>query len=250
MTPMSSSSNHNSARPLARSSSFLGAIKNIVTAPLTWFGVGEEAQIEGGKRKHVFQPSINLNDEDHVEDGSSRSKRIRIHSPEFEQQPSAAYLDPPSTAFHQKKPNPLTFRSSSASAFGRNQHGISRTMSVDPPSTFKLQRDVSMASIPSPTFPPIITRDMSMPALSTQPSFRMRSSLTPQPSGSSFGPTIRRSGRESEPPPLTSLVTNPVFVRAPSEQHQTASEATTLGSLSNGHRNVISFFHKISLSNS
>jgi nucleoporin NUP1 len=70
-----------------------------------------------------------------------------------------------------------------------------------------------------------IARDYSMPAAGSvsptrsQAPFRMRSSfsMTPQPSGQSFGPTIHKR-EPSEPPSLSVLRANPVFVRPPSQE--------------------------------
>ncbi|KAJ3491965.1 hypothetical protein NLJ89_g11284 [Agrocybe chaxingu] len=108
-------------------------------------------------------------------------------------------------------------------------------MSIDPPS-LGLRRDTSSSAF---NFGPSIsdmdmvvdsTRDVSMPPspLSPRPSFRMRSSLTPQPQ---FAP----SRHISEPPPLNVLMSNPVFIHPPAQIHDPAP-APTLGSLAESQR--------------
>lgn len=284
MLPTSSSSSNRSLQshkrntagrrqPVARSSSFLGAIKNIVTAPLSWFGQ-EEDDFEDvpGKRRRLG-PS----DDGRVakEDGGSRKKRMRVSSPVEEGQPG--YLDPPGLLFEQPRSAPPTSnhhqipslpcypssinRSTSVQTpsnslrrmpSGVNRHTISphrtsfsqadnlsRTMSMDPPAR-QLTRDITMT--PShDRFPLSVPREESM-SPSRSP-FRMRTSLTPQPSGSTFGPTFQHHReRASEPPTLEELMENPKFVRPPREvnhQRNLSREPTvTLGSLADSQRHV------------
>ncbi|KAG5651525.1 hypothetical protein H0H81_008337 [Sphagnurus paluster] len=247
-------------QPLSRSnSSFLGTIKNLVTAPLAWFSSTddfEDSKDLKGKRRRLAGAPVEPNfDED---DRSSRNKRMRVQSPPPEELPSQApshrgYLDPPGSLFHhqQNRPSspyiqPPALRSASATQsydLSNNNanfiraNTLSRTMSIDPParpvsntSTLpSLNRDAPMDSNNLIRNAP---RDMSMPPLSTRPSFRMRTSMTPQP-----------PPREvSEPPPLNTLVGNPTFVRAPltrvSQPTQGALSvpSATLGSLADAAR--------------
>ncbi|KAF8906049.1 hypothetical protein CPB84DRAFT_546328 [Gymnopilus junonius] len=69
----------------------------------------------------------------------------------------------------------------------------------------------------------LVDRDPSLPP-SPRLSFRMRSSLTPQPQ--------QRPARYiSEPPPLNALVSNPTFLHPPPQPAQEPSLAPTLGTL-------------------
>lgn len=89
--------------------------------------------------------------------------------------------------------------------------------------------------------PMSISRDSSM---SPGRQLRVRSSLTPQPSGPNFGPVVppRRERDPNQPPPLASLMSNPTFVKPPpGYQKSDATELSkqlTLGSLVESQRNV------------
>ncbi|GLB35172.1 hypothetical protein LshimejAT787_0207370 [Lyophyllum shimeji] len=253
---------HRKRQPLSRSnSSFLGTIKNLVTAPLAWFAGADEFEDStdstGKRRRLSGAPTEPTVEED---DRVTRTKRMRVDSPppdvSLVQVPSSAaqhgYLDPPGSVFQQqqrRQPSPFNQPISTRSAsvtqpydFSSNTSNLirastlTRTMSIDPPPrplsrvsatpSVSVNRDTSMDSS---SFVRSVPRDMSMPPLSTRPSFRMRTSMTPQPL-----PT-----REvSEPPPLHSLIANPTFVRAPpvktSESRQdglSSQSSVTLGSL-------------------
>lgn len=179
-----------------------------------------------------------------------------------------AYLDPPDVVFRRQSHHNDTLNTSSnhfnhsAPAiqnivpefnfnFGRNttspmRHPITRTMSTDPPQALQsrtaardisrkwvprlntVDQDVIMEAASQPSLSD--TRDLSMPPLSARPSFRMRTSMTPQP--------IRDA---SEPPSLSSLREKPVFVRPPVQEPQRKSSiqpVTTLGKLVDSHRSV------------
>src|SRR5882762_6747696 len=74
--------------PVARSSSFLGTIKNIVTAPLSWFSPGQDDDDDDfedtkGKRRRLGESGgAGLA----TVGGGSRNKRKRIGSPDREQE--------------------------------------------------------------------------------------------------------------------------------------------------------------------
>ncbi|KAF5386936.1 hypothetical protein D9615_001713 [Tricholomella constricta] len=256
-------------QPLSRSnSSFLGTIKNLVTAPLAWFASTDD--FEGskdfkGKRRRLGGAPAGSNVEE--DDRSTRNKRMRVHSPPRDEAPSKmsslavhhGYLDPPGSVFQQqenRQSSPYNLPTSTHSVsvtqaydFSNNNSNsirantLSRTMSIDPP-TRPLSSASAMASIPltrdtsmdSSSFIRNIPRDMSMPPLSARPSFRMRTSMTPQP----------LPPREvSEPPPLNTLVSNPTFVRAPptkaSESMQgglVRQSSVTLGTLAESVRSA------------
>ncbi|KAF8078175.1 hypothetical protein FPV67DRAFT_1464451 [Lyophyllum atratum] len=249
-------------QPLSRSnSSFLGTIKNLVTAPLAWFASTDDFEdskdLKGKRRRLAGAPTEpSIEDDDRL----TRTKRMRLHSPtrdeSLSQLPSSAahhgYLDPPGAVFQQQQhrphspfDQPPSTRSASITRqydFSNNNSNyirastLSRTMSIDPPNR-PLSRASAMASVPlnrdtsmdSSSFIRTVPRDMSMPPLSARPSFRMRTSMTPQP------PPPREV---SEPPPLHSLGSNPTFIRAPqmkpSESMQgglSRQSSVTLGSL-------------------
>lgn len=253
---MASSSSHSTQRrkrsqkrqPVARStSSLFGTIKNIVTAPLTWFSATddfEDKDSQGKRRRLVAAPAEPSSDDD---ERAARNKRMRIQSPPKHSLP-APYLDPPISVFYSEKRNdfpsiahselvstiPDRPLAESRSTLSPMRHlSISRTMSIDPPvrplsreASFTNQslRDISMNNASFTR-----SRDLSMPPMpvSARPSFRMRTSMTPQP---------QQQYRElSEPPPINTLISNPIFIHGPplqpSDVQQSTSTQTTLGSL-------------------
>lgn len=262
------------ARPppaaLGRKNSFFGAIKNIVTAPLSWFGGSEEDFGDGdarGKRRRLPIASEQTRD-DSDSDSEQRTKRMRMGSPNRDKQP---YLDPPRSAFRQHhktsegariqnhrhvSPSPRkALRVPTATP--RNRRTMSpypsgsqlkaqpsvRTMSLDPPSGLGYSGSPARLQ-PVPTMQDL-TEEKDAMSISREPSMsnlRMRTSITPQPSGSDFGPVIppRLERDPTEPPPLTTLMSNPMFVKAPPGlQKSSTAEMTrqaTLGSLLDSQR--------------
>lgn len=275
-TAMSTQSQHTA--PLARSSSFFGAIKNIVTAPLQWLSGTDESEDTKGKRRRLPVSSEESRAEEDGLQGSA--KRMRISGPSKDSQP---YLDPPTTAFKQprraseqviraqqrrltaspRKTLHIPTDSDGRSRSMRGRHtlsplpsrshlapeGVTRTVSLDPPpnSGFSLRTEsvVSMQDVIEEfevaRDPMSISRDSSM---SPGRQLRVRSSLTPQPSGPNFGPVVppRRERDPNQPPPLASLMSNPTFVKPPpGYQKSDATELSkqlTLGSLVESQRNV------------
>ncbi|KAJ7445806.1 hypothetical protein B0H11DRAFT_2086957 [Mycena galericulata] len=273
MTPMSSSSSHNTSRrrpaatnaprrrPLARSnSSLLGTIKNLVTAPLAWFATtddfGDSPDLKGKRRRHPPPNSGSAADDS---EDAPRSKRPRMKSPDHQiqfhpeppyaapayPQPPSGYLDPPGSVFNNSNnfyPSNIT---ASLNQYNSNtRSGLSRTMSIDPPHNSipfsrdtpmnftPLDRDTSMEASSFIRTSSSIPRDHSMPLPAARSSFRMRSSLTPQPV---------QPREASEPPPLSSLAQKPVFVRPPPDSHQrlsSQSSTSTLGSLVESQRST------------
>ncbi|KAJ7702417.1 hypothetical protein B0H17DRAFT_145956 [Mycena rosella] len=277
MIPMSSSTSHNTSRrrsaatnlsrrrPLARSnSSLLGTIKNIVTAPLTWFATADDFEdspdLKGKRRRHAA-PNARPTAEDSEE--APRTKRARVKSPDHQIQfhpelpyvapayshPPSAYLDPPGSVFNNHnniyRSNSVNIAAPSLNQFNANNRtSLSRTMSIDPPhisTSFSrdatmnftsFDRDTSMEPSAFMRTSSSIPRDLSMPLPAARSSFRMRTSLTPQP------PQPREV---SEPPPLSSLAQKPVFVRPPPDSHQrlsSQSSSATLGSLVESQRST------------
>ena len=269
---------HQKKQQLSRSnSSLLGTLKSLVTAPLSWFAGNEEFEDSKGKRRRLASPLEAMSED---EDKASRAKRMRIDGSQTDvarsqtphRRPSA-YLDPPAHVFKPQRASvqsvprsvslsipsstlqDLSFNSTTPIANNvrstlsplRNL-GISRTMSVDPP-VRALRREPAMAHIPlkreasfeSAKIPPrTMHRELSAPLMpqSSRTSFHLRSSMTPQP----LAPPAQRDS--SEPPLLSSLVINPVFVRAPSSQptdsrqRSGVSQTVTLGSLVDLSRGV------------
>ncbi|KAJ7756789.1 hypothetical protein DFH07DRAFT_472218 [Mycena maculata] len=276
MIPMSSSSSHNTSRrrsaasnvprrrPLARSnSSLLGTIKNLVTAPLAWFATTEDFEDSPdlkGKRRRNLPPNSGSNADDSE---APRTKRARVKSPDSQIQfhpepqyvapayshPPSGYLDPPGSVFNNNsnffRSNSVNITAPSLNQFNPNtRSGLTRTMSIDPPhNPTSFSRDAPM------TFTPLDSdtsmepssfirkssstpRDLSMPLPAARSSFRMRTSLTPQPV---------QPKEASEPPPLSSLAQNPVFVRPPPDsRHRLSSQSSTstLGSLVESQRST------------
>ncbi|KAI6019620.1 hypothetical protein F5J12DRAFT_919718 [Pisolithus orientalis] len=245
--------------PLARTSSFFGAIRNIVTAPLQWLTGSEDFEDTRGKRRRLPVPS----EQSRAEDDSlqSKKKRMRVTSPPRGTQ---AYLDPPPAAFRQPRRASEHFSSSSLrhlSASPRKSFRtpsvdptshlleFTRTMSLDPPSNssfyYRTQSVSSMQDIVEEhgvaKDSMSISRDLSM---SPGRQLRVRSSLTPQPSGSDFGPVVPppRERDPSQPPPLATLMSHPTFVKPPSNlQKPDAAETAkqlTLGSLVDAQRSA------------
>ncbi|CCM03850.1 uncharacterized protein FIBRA_05999 [Fibroporia radiculosa] len=258
------------AKPLVRSTSLIGSIKNFISSPFTWFTAQQQDiqqddfEDNTGKRRRK-QDAISEDRTD--EQGKSRAKRKRVESPE----PSPShppqdrhnapvnYLDVPDVMLGappaRNRPAPTYGRSSSAAlphssqvqsnGFGpsRPAHhsfspagGITRTMSLDPPrfaayQPSSLSRDASMDS----AYPSGPSREVTM-SPSRRFNMRSRTSLTPQPSGQTFGPAVpHRERNPTEPPPLSSLMSNPVFVKPPPTQYQprplSQDPTITLGSL-------------------
>ena len=278
-TAMSTYTQQNHAAPLARSNSFFGTIKTIVTAPFAWFaGSEDEFEDTKGKRRRLPVPS----EDAHMEDGSlpSRAKRIRVSSPDRNTQP---YLDPPRSAFTQprhtldhstsdavrnitRSPRKTLHLPSASNQSPRSRRtlsplpsgshlkpqGVTRTMSLDPPSHSSLSSHIQ----PAPMIQDLqsetkYARDSMAPSRDVSRSprhLRVRSSLTPQPSGTGFGPVVppRRERGPDEPPPLTALMSNPMFVKAPpAVPKQGAAEPPkqlTLGTLIDSQRSVRSAF--------
>ena len=266
-------SHHSRRPPPSRAISMFSSLKSLVTTPFSWFANAGNDNFESedtpGKRKLAHTPSRPYDSDGEHQDAPSsyRVKRIRLNSPERVAGPPVPYLDPPTPSIrastlprsHASKPNrryasssnritiplPDTSRLSSHSNLPRTQAGpISRTMSMDPPTAHR-------PSIPASSVVPLpISRDVSMefsPNLSAEPPnppFRMRAALTPQPGAPVYGPNPQRRERNpSEPPPLTALIENPIFVKPPSvpqEQRRVSdgSSSLTLGSLVGAQKSV------------
>lgn len=249
--------------PVPRShSTFFGTIKGIVTAPLNWFTSSDTEEFEddtnGMGKRHRQAAALPAGVDS---DGPTPSKRQRVRSPNSEFNDSgiqSAYLDPPVAVFPQQSQRASTLsprrnvKSISLSHVPEKtalnaprvlsplRQQFSRNMIIEKPSVKQLTRDVSMKSIvPLGTDVSMenisIRRDHSMPPLtSSKPSFKMRSSLTPQ-----------LSRESSEPPPVSTLKSKPVFVHPPAglsrKPSMTMDTSMTLGSLADNSRRVRGF---------
>ncbi|EJD02118.1 uncharacterized protein FOMMEDRAFT_141279 [Fomitiporia mediterranea MF3/22] len=244
-TPRSSASSKRakpysrSQKNMTRSNSILGTIKNIVSAPLSWFASSDENFEDLGKRRR--QAAKDIAD---IEEGQPqrREKRRRVDSPERPpervQPPTAGYLDPPPTT--SLVTQQATRDREQADAHTRRSSAIElpssssiRLMSVDPPHHYAtLNRDPAMVPLPgSPT--------RSSPRRSVGPEdiahvprtpSRLRTSYTPQVA---LTKPLRREA--SAPPPLSSLQSRPMFVKPPSDEgqreHLDSKEVLPLGTL-------------------
>lgn len=259
------------AKTLTRSSSLLGTLKNIVTAPLAWFGSNDDFEDNVGKRGRNAAIEIDARD---IDEGSRTAKRKRVHSPspQLQYQPqyqppprsNSGYLDPPAIYTNGSFGGSGSSRHLTAHArasslapptpqapsprFDRHTHSpvavssyvppvmIPRANPVNLPRRGDLSRDSSMNSLP-------ISRDVSMDHIDVGPpeipmspshfSFRMRTTATPQPLNQGFGPSLQRN--ISEPPPLDALMSHPIFVRPPIEVESSPKPAhpppVTLGAI-------------------
>ncbi|KAF9492246.1 hypothetical protein BDN71DRAFT_1221228 [Pleurotus eryngii] len=225
------------------------------------FGETDEGITRGTKRLRVSSPA--------GYDRYKESQRVGYNDPPQSAFASNAYVPPNRSASVMLPATTIrpTVDTGGGSRYSRSSTRASSlalqpTVLVDSP-TFgqaqPIQRDVSMSSIPSPrehsmdrkTFgianrptraAPPLGRELSLPPTS-RPSFVLRSSLTPQPSQSQLLPLITpsRIRRDtSEPPPVSSLRQNPVFVRGPpkNESVHLPSDSVTLGVLVENHRSV------------
>jgi nucleoporin NUP1 len=250
-------------QPPPRSGSILATIRNIVTAPLSWFSTTDEFEDTPGKRRRAPVSQSNAD----VSDEHRSVKRQKVASPPSQLQ---GYLDPPLTMFQPRPKSEGASQDSASTAFPSSisihvntqgpqldkpgRHSLaanvwsrrdqSREVSMDDLASRLIARDATMISLP-------VSREASLSSVPRESSvgpvrvpFRMRTTLSPIPVGSDYGPNPRRRDRDpSEPPPLTALMSNPIFVKPPPNQHQThrsqsAQPTTTLGSLAQTSRTV------------
>lgn len=228
------------ARPatLEGSGSIFTTIRKLVTAPLNWFSLNPEFENVDGKRK------INGWREGHSAGYTegSQPKKMRVDAPIPTE---SAYLDPPSSTFEPtglSVPIKQLTLDSSGSSFATSNKYTPRA------SPFKDRRNMSIDPIPrDSTVPrdPIITRNPSKMPLTRESSvdmrasmpfgressmpppptpFRLRTSLTPKPS-----PTKPLRREASAPPPLASLMSNPIFVKPPPQPPRELSPIRKLG---------------------
>ncbi|KAI0030738.1 hypothetical protein K488DRAFT_87466 [Vararia minispora EC-137] len=202
----------------------------------------DDDQDLSGKRRRTARPDPADNDQLMDDARQPRTKRLRREGPLRLSDPvappsafgaplsapassvSSGYLDPPSYMLSAPyvPSYPLPARHSALP--------IERTMSIDPPARYTApptRRDPTAVPLP-------LSRDQSMD-ISPRP-LRIRSTLTPARSGLDFGPQpVRRERDPSEPPPLTALMSNPVFVKPPPREPRrisdSSSSSTTLGAL-------------------
>ncbi|KZT42013.1 hypothetical protein SISSUDRAFT_1030755 [Sistotremastrum suecicum HHB10207 ss-3] len=208
-------SGSDNAPSLRRSSSFFGVIKNIVAAPLNWLGANDEQNDIHVKRSHGI-----ANGDTSPSPDDRNAKRQRIHSPprDAPDHATGGLVQPPlpieyspertpfrahSVASERRYPMPTPPPASLSRsvtmidpeptrATPSRTSRLSRNMSLDPPARHfsrDVSRDVSMAPVDS--WPRrSVSRDISIPRASQTP-YRMRTSLTPQPTPSNPSPTRR-----------------------------------------------------------
>ena len=245
----------------------MATIRNIVTAPLSWFSTTNEFEDTPGKRRRATTSQFNVD----TSDEHRSVKRQRISSPPSQPQ---GHLDPPLTMFRPRSnlgdaaqgainttfPSAISTNANTQGRqpdkFGRQNLAVnvwsrrnqSRGVSLDNPQSHSTTRGAAMVPLP-------VSREASLSSIPRDPSmgpvrapFRMRTTLSPISVGSDYGPNPKRRERDpSEPPPLSALMSNPTFVRPPPNQHPThrshsAQPTTTLGALVRAPRAVNSPF--------
>ncbi|CAL1704031.1 unnamed protein product [Somion occarium] len=224
---------------LQRSTSVLGRLKSLIFNP---FGGWTGSDVENEQGKRLRNQDIGFVS-DHERDAERRAKRKRFHSPELEDdqlheqraRPTTnGFLDPSHEMFDRPSANKGVARASSLAIppsvpkHPQERHGR-YSLSPQPTASLRavkphIEPEHAEGTVDAARVPLPLSRDASMNGISGAPTrdskspsrahFRMRTSLTPQPSGQSFGPS-RRERERSEPPPLASLASNPVFVKAP-----------------------------------
>ncbi|KAH8108443.1 hypothetical protein DFH11DRAFT_1092365 [Phellopilus nigrolimitatus] len=241
---------------MSRSGSILGTIRNIVAAPLAWFAANENFEDLGKRRRNERDACQgtdgNGDEEDDAVQSPHKVKRMRVDSPErvHHAPPAAGYLDPPPVSLQPTQPTArrggslsrrpradenVYGRRSIVSMYGAPPLSHSRTMSIDPPAQYAtIYHDP--AAVPLPLTSPVASnhslslgpRDGSIQLPSSH--FRLRTSLTPQPS---IANPLRRE--PSMPPPSSALQSKPMFVRPPQEDASArqlrAQKTLSLGTL-------------------
>ncbi|GJJ12501.1 hypothetical protein Clacol_006744 [Clathrus columnatus] len=200
--------------PISQQSSLLGTIKSFVTAPLSWLSPVDRSSYDNEylqKRKDPFFERT---------DTPPKPKRVRRDSPDAADQRPVAYSKPmtplwdmgngvPPARLLEKERllqdnNELYCTPSSPPAI--HDH---TSQSVEP-----LDSKLNNIHIRRST-----TREHSLPPPSPFARGFSRVSMTPQPSGATFGPSPKRKQRDLTAPPiipLTPLPPVPSFTRAPS----------------------------------
>lgn len=275
----------------ARTGSILSTIRNIVSAPFSWFNHSDQLEDFSAKRRRSpgFHEGTHEYDFDSDNEGS-RPKKMRVDSPVK----TSGYLDPPEKVFPTTRPNveasrfgapsyldkhglansidnventppnelvakpkpeqPLFSSTSQAQrplpSFIERQHSpmkgsktlnLPRHMSIDP-----IQRDKTLSREPTSLSIRDMSMDLAASSFATTVStsvdgppapFRLRTSLTPQPS-----PTKASRREASAPPPLAVLMANPIFVKPPPDVKKARKledqKTISLGTLAEFHRSV------------
>jgi nucleoporin NUP1 len=258
-----------------RPGSIMSTIKSIVTAPLSWFAGNTEFEDTPGKRRRLAVPN---SPRDGIQQEPRVAKRQRVASPSPE--PVQGYLDPPQFLFNSTPKSDLRPQGTQSSAFSpvslnippnfqekrqqhhqqdrleRHAHSSIQPISYPqpellrkdytdlPPHQRPIARDPSMVSLPQSRehSSVSVSRDHSVGPARTP--FRIRTTLSPHPSGAEYGPKPHRRERDpSAPPPLTALMSNPIFVKPPPDvcpiqRSLSAQPTVTLGSLTQSQRPV------------
>lgn len=263
---------HGRRRPprgqLTRSGSLIGALKNIVSAPLAWFTSYDDQENLSGKRSRTTNAILEDGGAYHEDQPSAKRKRVDSPEPPAPRS-TQGYLDVPDNLF--SKPIGGRHRYGAQLGHGRSSSMVAplsipvtqsahlarrtaspagilapsqlattqRTQSMDPPQyrPLSLSRDVSMEDGQLGS----ATRDVTMSPSRRDPfQLRARNSLTPRPTGQTFGPNVRHKERDaSEPPPLAALMSKPQFVKPPPQIAQAGQDFTTLGSLTEAKGRVV-----------
>ncbi|KAI0079002.1 hypothetical protein K474DRAFT_1706003 [Panus rudis PR-1116 ss-1] len=268
-------SSNGRAQRLTRSTSVFSALANLVN-PLTWISPSSSSSEPNEQGKRAAKDDLHEDTGRTV-----KRKRMHSPEPQDDadsdmppQRPTRAkegYLDPPQSMvgggqFDRTRAPPRAsslvvpsrqvprrdrFSLSPQPSSKLNSTAVAPTQPVDGSELYRNQnegsRDGSLVPLPSSrdgSIEPPMSSSSPARELSMSPSrakFRMRTSLTPQPTGQEFGPTPHRRERDrSEPPPLSSLISNPVFVKPPPNLQTVPEESSqnviTLGSIAEQRR--------------
>ncbi|CAL1704038.1 unnamed protein product [Somion occarium] len=199
---------------LQRSTSVLGRLKSLIFNP---FGGWTGSDVENEQGKRLRNQDIGFVS-DHERDAERRAKRKRFHSPELEDdqlheqraRPTTnGFLDPSHEMFDRPSANKGVARASSLAIppsvpkHPQERHGR-YSLSPQPTASLRavkphIEPEHAEGTVDAARVPLPLSRDASMNGISGAPTrdskspsrahFRMRTSLTPQPSGQSFGPS-------------------------------------------------------------
>lgn len=198
-----------SVEPLTRQSSLLGAIKSLVTAPLSWLSTVEIRPVDSElvqKRKDPLSERSGT---------PPKTKRVRRDSPDATDQRPASYSKPVKPLWDLGNGVPPARLQKERSLRDEDDFYIPSSplaiydrasQSIEP-----LDSKLSNIHIRRST-----TRERSMPPPSPFARSFSRVSLTPQPTGATFGPSPKRKQRDLTAPLLNSVPPIPAFTRPPS----------------------------------
>lgn len=246
-----------------RTNSIFGTIKSILPSTFSWLkSAGNDTPTKRKGGDEVTEEEGRGNKRQKLDTPTQPVKQATRPDQEQQRAPTTnGYLDAPENFFrstgsvagrrmgaHVRStsliPSAPRHLASSRSGQSTDYRRTVRTQSMDPPARHRPVVPVAPAAA-AVRKPIPLSRDISMDdetlGMTRSQSFQMRTSMTPQPMGQSFGPApVRRERDGSEPPPLAQLIDKPIFVKAPLEPLQSSVKRSqvTLGSLAEAQRAV------------